>query len=86
MDPTTTPELSLLRMCLERQAEALGPVAARLHEAVVHPPVSPYDWHGPASDSYAALESHLRARIRAAEAAVTAALHSTRAALGQLDG
>lgn len=82
----TTPDQALLRVYLERQAQALAPVAMRLREAVVHPPISPHDWHGPASDSYAALESQLRARIRAAEAAVTEALHSTRIALGELDG
>jgi hypothetical protein len=81
----TTPDQALLRAYLERQEQALSPVVARLREAVVHPPISPHDWHGPASDSYAALESRLRARIRAAEAAVTDALHSTRLALGQLD-
>jgi len=86
MTSTTTPDQALLRAYLDRQAEALAPVAARLHDAVVHPPIAPADWHGPASDAYAQLEAQLRARIRAAEASAAAALHSTRIALGQLHG
>ena len=86
MTSSSPPDQALLRAHLERQAQALGPIAERLHDAVAHPPISPYDWHGPASRSYAARESQLRDRLRAAEEAVSAALHSTRMALGRIDG
>jgi hypothetical protein len=75
-----------LRQALEQQAAALSPVAARLHVAVVHPPVAPVDWHGPASDAYAGLEAGMRSRIAAAEDAVAATLRSTNVALGEFDG
>jgi hypothetical protein len=80
-----TPDSSLLRAALERQAAALAPVAAVLRQATAHPPISPHDWRGPASRSYDGLEVELRARISAADDAVEAALHSTRIGLGQLE-
>jgi hypothetical protein len=79
-----TPDLALLRAALERQIALLAPIAHRLQQAVVHPPIAPHDWRGPASRSYAALEEQLRSRIREAEDAVGAALHHSRLALGQV--
>ncbi|MEO8261375.1 MAG: hypothetical protein ABI566_02300 [Pseudolysinimonas sp.] len=81
-----TPDQSALRAALERQAQVLVPVAADLHAAVAHPPVAPHDWHGPASDSYQALERQVRSRLISAEFAVAAALGSTRQALVQSGG
>ncbi|MEO5920752.1 MAG: hypothetical protein ABIQ01_06375 [Pseudolysinimonas sp.] len=75
-----------LRDALERQVAALTPIAAGLHSAVAHPPVAPADWHGPASDAYAALESRMRSRVADAERAVSATLQSSRLALGELGG
>ncbi|CAN5539414.1 hypothetical protein BH09ACT4_BH09ACT4_05670 [soil metagenome] len=81
-----TPDSTLLQVQLRRQAAALAPVAIHLQAAMMHPPISPHDWYGPASLSYADLETRLRARIAAAGDAVESALRSTRVAIGQLDG
>jgi hypothetical protein len=81
-----TPDLLLLQAALERQIAVLAPISHRLRLAVVHPPIAPHDWLGPASRSYAALEEQLRARLRDAEDAVVGALHDSRLAVGQLHG
>jgi hypothetical protein len=79
-----TPDLARLHAALERQIALLAPIAHRLRLAVVHPPIAPHDWRGPASRSYASLEEQLRSRIRDAEDAVAAALHHSRLAAGQV--
>ena len=79
-----TPDLALLHAALERRIAVLAQIAHRLRLAVVHPPIAPYDWRGPASRSYASLEEQVRSRIREAEDAVAAALHHSRLAAGQL--
>lgn len=82
---TTSPDADLaLRHALEQQIAALLPVASDLHAAVAHPPVAPADWHGPASDAYAALERRMLARVADADRAVTSSLQSSRLALGEL--
>ncbi len=82
---TTPPTVDLaLRHALEQQAAALLPIVADLHAAVVHPPVAPAEWHGPASDAYAGLERRMLARVAEAERLVAATLQSTRVALGHL--
>jgi hypothetical protein len=73
-----------LRHALEQQVSALIPIAADLHVAVVHPPVAPADWHGPASDAYASLEARMRSRVVEADRAVAATLQTSRIALGDL--
>jgi hypothetical protein len=80
-----TAELAL-RRALEQQVAALAPVAAGLRSAVAYPPIAPADWHGPASDAYAGLESQLRSRVDVAERAVAATLQSSRLALAELGG
>jgi hypothetical protein len=75
-----------LLAALEHQIAVLAPIAARLHAAVVHPPIAPHDWQGPASRSYGAFEQQLRDLLRAADDAVGASLHSSRLARGQLGG
>lgn len=81
-----TPESALLHAALQRQADALAPIAARLQLAVAHPPIAPLEWDGPAAQGYADLEGRLRSRIRAADDMVSAALHHTKLALGQVGG
>jgi hypothetical protein len=81
----TTDDIAL-RAALAHQAAVLAPIRARLQEEVVHPPIAPHDWRGPAAYAYALVEDRLRSRIRAAEAVVEQALHHTRIAMGQLDG
>lgn len=71
---------------LEHQARVLAPVAARLHVAVAHPPIAPHEWQGEAARSFERLEEQLRGRLREAEDRVASALHSTRLAIGRLDG
>lgn len=78
------PDLSALAAALDRQIRVLAPVAARLRMAVVHPPVAPPDWHGPAAVSFGELEMQLRAQLRRAADAAEAALHAGRLAAGQL--
>ena len=75
-----------LRRALEQQVAALAPIAAGLDAAVAHPPIAPADWHGPASEAYAELESRLRSRVAVAERAVAATLQSSRLALAGLGG
>jgi hypothetical protein len=84
--PIPHPAELALRRALELQVEALAPIAAALESEVAHPPVAPADWHGPASDAYAGLESRLRSRVVAAERAVAATLQSSRRALAELGG
>jgi hypothetical protein len=79
-----TPESGALRAALERQAGVLAPIATHLQAATAHPPISPHDWHGPASEASRAREQLLRSRIVAAESAVTDALHGTRMAVVML--
>jgi hypothetical protein len=81
-----TPDPSALRAALERQAAVLAAVAARLRAVTAHPPISPYDWHGPAASAYRELEQHLRDGLRAADDAAEAARHSARLAIAQLGG
>jgi hypothetical protein len=81
----TSENPSLLPL-LEHSAGVLAPVAARLHVAVAHPPISPHEWQGPAAQAFEQLEEELRSRLRAAEDAAASALHSMRIAIGQLDG
>jgi hypothetical protein len=77
------PDLAALEAALERHAVALAPVAQHLREAVVHPPVAPHDWGGPAARSYRELEHQLRGRVRHAADAAERALHETRLALAR---
>ena len=84
MTPAPPPADLALRHALEQQVSALLPIAADLHSAVAHPPVAPADWHGPASDAYAALEARMRSRIADAERAVAVTLQTSRLALGDL--
>ncbi|HEV7742006.1 MAG TPA: hypothetical protein VGO65_06265 [Pseudolysinimonas sp.] len=79
-----TPDLLLLQAALERQVALLTPISHRLRLAVVHPPIAPHDWSGPASRSYGSLEQQLRVRIREADDAVSGALSDCRLALGQV--
>lgn len=81
-----TPETAALRGVLQRQADVLAPIVSHLRAATVHPVIAPHDWNGPASDAYAALERRVRSRVAAAESEASAALHSTRVAIGQLGG
>jgi hypothetical protein len=78
------PDLAGLRVALERQALMLAPIAHRLRLGVVHPPVAPHDWNGPASVSFGALENRLRHAIRLAADATDEALHATRIAVAQV--
>lgn len=73
------------RAALEHQAAILAPIAARLHAATVHPPISPHDWGGPAARGFDELEQRLRSRIARADECVSNLLHDTRLALGALD-
>jgi hypothetical protein len=82
--PVVPPADLALRRALEQQIAALVPIAADLRSAVAHPAVAPADWHGPASDAYASLETRMRLRIAEAESAVVATLQTTRLALGDL--
>lgn len=79
-----TPDPVLLAAALERQAAVLAPLSARLEAAVVHPPIAPREWGGPASRAFADLERRLRAELVRADEAVGAALHGTRIALGRI--
>jgi hypothetical protein len=79
-----TPDNPALLAALERQAAVLAPIAQHLHGTVVHPPIAPYEWQGPASQAYRELEQQLRERLRSADDMVSAALFSTRLAIGQL--
>jgi hypothetical protein len=81
-----TPDPSALRAALERQAEVLAAVAARLRTATAHPPISPHDWRGPAASAYRELEQRLREGMVAADDAAETARHSARLALAQLGG
>lgn len=78
------PDLTALQVALERQAEVLAPIAHRLRLGVVHPPVAPHDWSGPASVTFAEREVTLRQLIRHAAEAAETALHETRLALSQV--
>jgi hypothetical protein len=81
---TSHPTAAALRHALEQQVAALVPIVAGLHAAVVHPAIAPADWHGPASDAYAGLESRLRSRVAVAERAATTVLQTSRLALAEL--
>jgi hypothetical protein len=78
------PSDPLLVAALDSQISVLAPVAARLHLAVVHPPIAPHDWQGPASRSFGDLEQRLRSSLRLADDAAGAALHASRIARGQV--
>ncbi|MBX3195210.1 MAG: hypothetical protein KF727_08965 [Microbacteriaceae bacterium] len=80
------PSDPVLRAALDRQAAVLAPISARLHAAVVHPPVAPHDWGGPAARGFAELEHELRTSIAAADDTVSGLLHATRIAAGRVDG
>jgi hypothetical protein len=82
--PAVPPADIALRRALEQQISALVPIAAGLRSAVAHPAVAPADWHGPASDAYASLETRMRMRVAEAESAVVATLQTSRLALGDL--
>jgi hypothetical protein len=82
--PTSQPAEAALRRALEQQVAALVPVVTGLHAATAHPAVAPTEWHGPASDAYAALELRLRSRVAIAERAVSVALQTSRLALAEL--
>lgn len=79
-----TPDFAALSAALERQIALLAPIEHRLRLAVVHPPIAPHDWQGPASRAYSSLEEQLRACIRDADEAAAAALHHARLAVGQV--
>jgi hypothetical protein len=81
---TSDPAAAALRRALEQQVAALVPIVAGLHTATAHPAVAPVDWHGPASEAYAGLESRLRSRVAIAERAATTVLQTSRLALGEL--
>ena len=83
---TPPPAETALRRALQQQVAHLLPVAAELGWAAAYPPIAPSDWHGPASDAYAGLESRLRTRVDAAARAVATALQSSRLALAELGG
>jgi hypothetical protein len=83
---TPPPVEIALRRALEQQVADLVPVAAGLDWAASYPPIAPTDWHGPASEAYAGLESRLRAAVDAAARAVATALRSSRLALAELGG
>lgn len=82
--PAVPPTDLALRRALEQQISALVPIAVGLRSAVAHPAVAPVDWHGPASDAYASLETRMRLRVAEAERAVAATLQTSRLALGDV--
>jgi hypothetical protein len=82
--PTSDHAAAALVRALEQQVAAVVPIATGLHAAAAHPAVAPADWHGPASDAYAALESRLRSGIAIAEQAVSTVLQASRLALAEL--
>jgi hypothetical protein len=74
-----------LRAALEHQVAILVPIAGRLRAAIVHPPIAPHDWGGPASSGFDELEGRLRRRIAVAEDCVATLLRDTRLAVRALD-
>jgi hypothetical protein len=73
-----------LRTLLEQQVAQLAPIEQNLLDCATHPPIAPTDWHGPASSSYAELQARLLTRVALCWTAVSAAIASSRQALGEL--
>lgn len=80
------PDSPALRAVLERQVAVLAPVVIRLRAATARPPISPYDWRGPAATAARDLEQRLRSALVSAEDAGSEALRAARLALAQSGG
>jgi len=83
----TTLDPGALRAALERQQSELAPVGRVLAAVATFPPrLRPEDWRGEAANAAERLEEQLHHQLRAADSAVEAAEHATRAALLEVGG
>jgi hypothetical protein len=79
-------DAAVLRAALERQQSELAPIGRVLAAIAAFPPrLRPEDWRGEAAEAAERLDQQLHRELRAADSAVHAAEHATRAALHELD-
>ncbi len=76
-----------LQLALERQRSELAPIGRVLAALAAFPPrLRPEDWRGQAAGAAERLEQQLQHQLRAADSAVAAAEHATRAAMHEAVG